>query len=148
MPIVLSANSERALKATMEGLLQYLTVEPDTNMQDLVWTLLEERSVLSVRRAFAAQTVVGTRAGLEREIAAINGKQGLTTKSEHKKRKPKILGIFTGQGMQDLTYSCWCLKTDKNRCSVVCHGQSANRINSLCKRDRGGAGSFVSHSPL
>lgn len=98
MPIVISANSERALKATMEELLQFLTTEPATNMQDLAWTLLEKRSVLSVRRALTTQTVSTTRAALEKEIAAFSGKQSLATKSEHKKRKPNIMGIFTGQG--------------------------------------------------
>lgn len=98
MPIALSANSERALKATMEELLQFLTTNPATNMQDLSWTLLQKRSVLSVRRALTAQTVPAARAALEKEIEAIAGGKGLATKSEHKKRKPNLLGIFTGQG--------------------------------------------------
>lgn len=109
MPIVLSANSERTLKATMESLLQFLRTEPMTNMKDLAWTLLEKRSVLPVRRALTAQTVATTCSALEKEIIALSDKQGLSTKSEHKKRKPNILGVFTGQG-KHITLSRLCTR--------------------------------------
>ena len=126
MPIVLSANSDRSLKATMEGLLKFLVEQPTTNMQDLAWTLLEKRSVLSVRRALTAQTVHATCAALEKEITAINGKQSLATKSEHKKRKPNILGVFTGQGRHSPWPNYARSYANRCRCSMAGYGQGPN----------------------
>lgn len=99
LPIVLSASSEGSLKSTMENMLHFLKTNPDTQLIDLAWTLLQRRSVLSTRRSFSAQTIPAACDSLASEIAALDSKMGLATKT-NVKHKPRILGIFTGQGAQ------------------------------------------------
>ncbi|KAI6403654.1 putative PKS/NRPS-like protein biosynthetic cluster [Pyricularia oryzae] len=98
-PIPISANSELSLKATMQDLLQYLKSASGVRVQDLAWTLTNRRSVLPVRRAVAAQTIPDICAALEASIASIDKKEGLVV-SGGSNRKPRVLGIFTGQGAQ------------------------------------------------
>ncbi|KAK2020720.1 beta-ketoacyl synthase domain-containing protein, partial [Colletotrichum zoysiae] len=99
-PIPISANSELSLKATATALLQYLGSEPGIQVQDLAWTLSNKQSVLPVRRALAAQTIPDVCAALEATIASIDKKERLAVDSDGSNRKPRVLGIFTGQGAQ------------------------------------------------
>jgi len=98
IPLAVSANSEHALKSTMEDLLLFLRKNHNTNISDLAWTLMKKRSVLSMRRALSAETHAEACAVLEKEIALVRSNQGHITRSQHKTRKPRILAIFTGQG--------------------------------------------------
>ncbi|WDK20925.1 beta-ketoacyl synthase domain-containing protein [Colletotrichum graminicola] len=98
-PIPITANSELSLKATAQDLLQYLRSASGIQIQDLAWTLTNRRSVLPVRRALTAQTIPGVCAALEATIASIDKKEGLVV-SSLSTRKPKVLGVFTGQGAQ------------------------------------------------
>ena len=99
LPIVLSAHSELALKATMENLLRYLTNEESIPIHDVAWNLLQKRSVLPVRRSIAGQTATAVCSTLRDEITAIEAKQSMAFTTTAK-RTPSILGIFTGQGAQ------------------------------------------------
>lgn len=99
VPIALSPKSEQALKTTMEDLLLFLKTEPSTQVQQLAWTLLQKRSILPVRRAITGQTIPGICSALEAAIASINAKEGLVVMNGAK-RRPDVLGIFTGQGAQ------------------------------------------------
>ncbi|GKT48775.1 lovastatin nonaketide synthase mokA [Colletotrichum spaethianum] len=100
-PLVLSAKSERSLKASMEGLIQFLKENPGVEMRDVTWTQLHNRSVLNVRRAIVgAHTPETACIALEREIASINAREGLTVATSDLRSNPSILGIFTGQGAQ------------------------------------------------
>ena len=83
----------------MENLLRFFKTEPSIQMQDVVWTLLQKRSVLPVRRAITGQTIPAACTALEREIASLESKAGLAIMTDFK-RKPHVLGIFTGQGAQ------------------------------------------------
>lgn len=83
----------------MENMLHFLKTNPDTHLIDLAWTLLQKKSVLPTRRSFSAQTVSAACDSLASEIAALDSKMGLATKT-NVRHKPRILGIFTGQGAQ------------------------------------------------
>ncbi|RYP45940.1 hypothetical protein DL768_007780 [Monosporascus sp. mg162] len=101
LPLVISAKSERSLKAIMEDLVQFLKTTPDVQMQDVCSTLLQKLSVLNVRRAVTGvQTVEAARAALEKEIASIDAKGNLPIITSKVNSKPGFLGIFTGQGAQ------------------------------------------------
>lgn len=99
LPIVLSASSEHSLKSTMENLLHFLKTKPDIQLIDLAWTLLQRKSVLSTRHSFSAQTISAACDLLASEIAALDSTKGLATHT-NVRHKPRILGIFTGQGAQ------------------------------------------------
>lgn len=79
----------------MEALTGFLMRNPQTNIQDLAFTLQKRRSTLPFRRAVPAQTVAAAQAALEKMLEQPQG--SLAVKSENK-RKPEVLGIFTGQG--------------------------------------------------
>ncbi|KIW31320.1 uncharacterized protein PV07_02977 [Cladophialophora immunda] len=98
-PIVLSANSIASLRANMDDLKQSLDSHPDLQLRDLTWTLLKKRSTLQVRHTIQAKTVPALCEALDRDAHLVSGKQAITTLSDVK-RKPQILGIFTGQGAQ------------------------------------------------
>ncbi|EXJ69156.1 uncharacterized protein A1O5_08091 [Cladophialophora psammophila CBS 110553] len=98
-PIVLSAHSTASLKASLEDLKQCLTSQPELQLCNLAWTLLNKRSTLQVRHTSQAKTVPSLCEALDRDAPLVSGKQAVTTISDMK-RKPQVLGIFTGQGAQ------------------------------------------------
>ena len=99
-PIVLSANSNAALKATMDDLRQSLNSQPDLQLRDLAWTLMKKRSNLQVRHTIQAKTIQALCEALERDAPlVVKGKPSVAATSDAKV-KPQILGIFTGQGAQ------------------------------------------------
>lgn len=98
-PIVLSANSSSSLKSAMVDLKQFVQTHPDLRLRDLAWTMLKKRSTLQVRHAISSQSVQELCDALERDAPLVEGKSSIATTSEVRK-KPEILGIFTGQGAQ------------------------------------------------
>lgn len=96
LPLVLSAKSQKSMKSTLEGMLQFIDTQ-QVNLQDLACTLLEERSILPFRRAVAGHNKETLRLALE---AAIEDGNVLTDFSTDVKGKPRVLGVFTGQGAQ------------------------------------------------
>lgn len=99
-PIVLSANSNAALKAAMEDLKRTLDNQPDLALPDLAWTLLKKRSNLQVRHTIPAKTIQGLCEHLEKEGPLIGQSKSTLAMSSDARAKPQILGIFTGQGAQ------------------------------------------------
>lgn len=99
LPLVQSANSETALRATMESLVSFLKREPDVQIQDLARTLWQKRWVLSTRRALVAQTKPAACLALEAAIASIANKESPVATGGIQ-RSPQIIGVFTGRGAQ------------------------------------------------
>ncbi|OAG36753.1 hypothetical protein AYO21_09026 [Fonsecaea monophora] len=98
-PIVLSANSIASLRATMDDLKQCLDSHPELQLRDLGWTLLKKRSTLQICHTIQAKTVPALCDALDREAALLSAKQTSPVVLDTK-RKPHVLGIFTGQGAQ------------------------------------------------
>ncbi|GAB1197712.1 hypothetical protein APSETT444_007015 [Aspergillus pseudonomiae] len=97
LPLVLSAKSQRSMKATLESMVQFFQSHPEVNLRDLSWTLLRKRSILPFRRAIVGHSHETIRAALE---AAIEDGIVVTDFSTDVKDKPAVLGVFTGQGAQ------------------------------------------------
>ncbi|KAL0941432.1 beta-ketoacyl synthase domain-containing protein [Colletotrichum truncatum] len=101
LPLVLSAKSERSLKNVMESLIEFLKANPETQIQDVAWTQLQNRSVLNVRRSIVGvQTLDAAIATLQGEVAKIDAKEEPPIMTTDLRNNPGILGIFTGQGAQ------------------------------------------------
>jgi hybrid polyketide synthase/nonribosomal peptide synthetase ACE1 len=96
LPLVLSAKSQKSMRSTLESMLQFIDTQ-QANLQDLACTLLEERSILPFRRAVAGHNKETLRLALE---AAIEDDNVLTDFTTDVKGKPRVLGVFTGQGAQ------------------------------------------------
>lgn len=97
-PFVLSANSQRSLKATSSLYSNYLRENRSTSLHDLSWMLYSRRSVLPVRASLVATDVEGLISQLDATSEAAN--PGLQPIAASSSEKPQILGIFTGQGAQ------------------------------------------------
>lgn len=96
LPLVLSANSDKSLKAVMESTLKFIKSSTTIDMADLAWTLLRKHSALPSRHAIASHTKEAAAISLEKAIKDTE----LTTSFGSSSQSPRILGVFTGQGAQ------------------------------------------------
>ena len=96
-PFIFAASSDRALSATLKAHAEYLQAYPDTSLRDLAYTLHSRRSILPKRAVLSATSLESLCDKLQSE-ANSESKQDTPTRPHAK--KPRILGIFTGQGAQ------------------------------------------------
>lgn len=97
-PIVLSANSASALAANAGTLASYLRTHPDTDLDQLAYTLFR-RTDFPFRAAFSATTMDELVSKLETGENSLKS-SSLRTVAIPKSLPPRILGVFTGQGAQ------------------------------------------------
>ena len=97
IPILFSANSEKALSTQLRTWIGFLEQQPSPtiDIQDLAWTL-SRRSALSQRACFTASSVQTLLEKLKSAVEDSDKEIGVRTSA----KKGKILGIFTGQGAQ------------------------------------------------
>ena len=97
IPILFSANSEKALITQIRTWMEFLEQQPSQtiDIQDLAWTL-SRRSALSQRACFVASCVPTLLEKLKTAVEDAEKKIGVRTSA----KKGKIFGIFTGQGAQ------------------------------------------------
>ncbi|KAI0402025.1 putative PKS-NRPS protein [Xylaria palmicola] len=96
-PFVLSAASEKTLAANVAAHAAYLEASPDANLHDVSFTLYNHRSTLQKRAIFAASSRDALLEKL-RNYDASKSAEGKVVRTLPE--KPKVLGIFTGQGAQ------------------------------------------------
>ncbi|KAI0882956.1 uncharacterized protein GGS22DRAFT_190934 [Annulohypoxylon maeteangense] len=96
-PLTFSAHSETALRNMLSWHLDYFLDNPNAPLADVAYTLQHRRSTLTYRKAIAAATVE----------EAVNSLKELTSDDTADlstrfgtPQKPKVLGVFTGQGAQ------------------------------------------------
>lgn len=100
MPYLLSANTDKALIRRVEDHLEYIEANPNTDLQDLAWTLAHGRSNLPHRVAFPASGRLDLVKSMQGALAKSSaGEIGVRVK-DASGRQHRILGIFTGQGAQ------------------------------------------------
>ncbi|OOF97571.1 hypothetical protein ASPCADRAFT_129251 [Aspergillus carbonarius ITEM 5010] len=106
---VFSAQSKQSLMANLAAHVAYLSEHPDTRLADLAWTLRSRRSRLPLRVALPASSIEMLRTSLQDIISSdpnklqLDQRLKLTTtgsSASTKEHRPKLLGIFTGQGAQ------------------------------------------------
>lgn len=100
-PFVFSAASETSLRATLETYAQYLSANTSVNEQDLAWNLGTRRSVLPYRLAICSGSVKELSNGINEVLKKID-ESGESIKKvlPASSARPRILGVFTGQGAQ------------------------------------------------
>ncbi|KAI8626691.1 polyketide synthetase [Xylariaceae sp. FL1651] len=99
VPFVFSANSRRSLIQLLSSYSAYLKKHRATNLEDLAWTLYARRSQLAVRLSLSAVNVDDLVEKLDATTAADRNSIGGEAVSISSPR-PRVLGIFTGQGAQ------------------------------------------------
>ncbi|KAL4861815.1 hypothetical protein BDV12DRAFT_207764 [Aspergillus spectabilis] len=97
-PFVLSANSASALAASAGALASYLRAHPDTDLDQLAYTLFR-RTEFPFRAAFSATSVEELVNKLETGRGSLKSSSSRTA-TIPEALPPRILGIFTGQGAQ------------------------------------------------
>lgn len=95
-PFVFSAYSQQSLAASLKSYAQYLEEHPDINPADLAWTLQSRKSRLPMRVYFPASPIKD----LQNALSDTQDDSQLGTRPSRSSKKPRILGIFTGQGAQ------------------------------------------------
>lgn len=97
-PFNFSANSERSLLASLEAYASYLKANPDVDLRSLSWTLNCRRSTLPFRLSLVGSSAINLAANLN--SAVLLPSDILSASQTSSARRPKLLGIFTGQGAQ------------------------------------------------
>ncbi|KAJ5311844.1 hypothetical protein N7476_007704 [Penicillium atrosanguineum] len=97
-PFNFSASTEKSLLTTLKAFAAYLKGRSNVDLHDLSWTLNCRRSTLPVRVSIFASSATELTASLDR---AASSPSELTPATQTRSiKKPKLLGIFTGQGAQ------------------------------------------------
>jgi acyl transferase domain-containing protein len=104
-PFVLSANIATSLIGNAKSLLRYLNEKPSVDLTDLSWALQNKRGAHRVRTFFTAQSREALIESLEKFITQhrkSTGKDeiGIRARPADPQKKPRTIGIFTGQGAQ------------------------------------------------
>ena len=103
-PILLSANSEKALVAMIGNYSEYLQQEDSVNLRDLSWTLRSRRSVMPIKAFFSGSSQADLVAQMDKQLSSVREtpgtELGTRSKSAGAETQARILGIFTGQGAQ------------------------------------------------
>ena len=101
-PFVFSALSEASLVAQLQSYSSHLkTHEAEINVSDLAWTLQARKSQLATKVAFSALDVQQLVSKIDNKLAELNQNAGLVIGTRFlTKTKPRLLGVFTGQGAQ------------------------------------------------
>ncbi|RLL93808.1 hypothetical protein CFD26_101962 [Aspergillus turcosus] len=102
IPLLLSANSEKALVRLVRKFTDYLSTETHVNLAALAWTMAARRSVLPHRVSFSVTAGLDV---LVKEMqsqlnAAEGGQAEMGIRAKPTDRPNRILGVFTGQGAQ------------------------------------------------
>lgn len=107
IPFVFSAASEASLKSNLSIISRHLRFATESiNLRDLSLTLQTRRSRLAFGVSLFAGSTQDLCEKLEAKVASSTHEQPVGTRpaielSSDRRRKPRILGIFTGQGAQD-----------------------------------------------
>jgi hybrid polyketide synthase/nonribosomal peptide synthetase ACE1 len=97
-PFNFSATSERSVIASLEAYSTYLKAHPDVDLRSLSWTLNCRRSTLPFRLSLIGTTATDLAMNLDNAVLSPSDILPATQTSNVK--RPKLLGIFTGQGAQ------------------------------------------------
>ncbi|KAK8024906.1 PKS-NRPS hybrid synthetase psoA [Apiospora arundinis] len=108
-PFVVSAGSQSSLRDVMRNLIQYLKQNPSVTRQQLGWHLYAKRTALSYRVAFSANSSAQV---IDLMESSLKGTSDIGTRAQTLHQKPKVLGIFTGQGAQWATMSRFLLQSN------------------------------------
>ncbi|KAH3986904.1 bifunctional polyketide synthase/nonribosomal peptide synthetase phmA [Parastagonospora nodorum] len=98
-PVQFSAASETALRGTLRKHAEFLEKNQDVNLRDLAWTLNTRRSVLAARTAVFGANALDLAHELQKRAEA-DVATLIPVASRSLPAKPRILGVFTGQGAQ------------------------------------------------
>ncbi|KAK8039997.1 PKS-NRPS hybrid synthetase psoA [Apiospora rasikravindrae] len=121
-PFVVSAASQSSLHDVVRDLISYLQQHPNTTPRHLGSHLYFKRTALPYRMVFSTDSPANAVALLKSCLDGFAaGAGGMGTRAQTLHQKPKLLGIFTGQGAQWATMSRSLLLSNKTYQETIRH---------------------------
>jgi acyl transferase domain-containing protein len=119
LPLFISAASAKSLKEMVNTWASYLTRHPDINLQQVCWNTFSRRTALPFRLTVPA----ASRFQALESLAALGDSSVYNidtwVQSKPMTRKPRILGVFTGQGSQWVSMSKSLLLSSTTYCRTI-----------------------------
>ncbi|KGO65245.1 Acyl transferase/acyl hydrolase/lysophospholipase [Penicillium italicum] len=100
IPFTFSAVSEPSLVAMLQDYSVFLKTQDGLNLSDLAWTLQYRRTQFPIKATFSASTTEGLSTKIDEKLAATKAASGSPLGLRSNPAKPRVLGVFTGQGAQ------------------------------------------------
>jgi hybrid polyketide synthase/nonribosomal peptide synthetase ACE1 len=136
-PFTFSAGSESTLIATLRSYRDYLAeLGQDVALRDIAWTLNSRRSTLQSRIALSAADSSGILAKIDEAIDSLEepGSSREPARWKSGSAKPRILGVFTGQGAQWPRMSADLLENSPGAKGIIARLDQS--LQSLPRQDR------------
>ena len=103
-PLLFSATSEHSLVATIQNHRLFLGTQSAVNLQNVAWTLQCRRSTFPIKAAFSGTTKEEILEQIDQRLSSALAEAptpiGRCSQPSTGTSRPRILGIFTGQGAQ------------------------------------------------
>ncbi|KAI1407320.1 beta-ketoacyl synthase domain-containing protein [Hypoxylon sp. FL1857] len=113
LPLLLSATSQRSLRAVVSSYRDYLLNHAETSLDQLAWAIYSRRTALPYRLAVSASSRPQALEALKNILNKSSSSSDLGVRNKTIRGRPKILGVFTGQGAQWATMSRSLFRTSK-----------------------------------
>ncbi|KAI0834000.1 beta-ketoacyl synthase domain-containing protein [Hypoxylon sp. FL0890] len=113
LPLLLSATSQRSLRAVVSSYQDYLRHSTDSPLEQLAWAIYSHRTALPYRLAVSASSGAEALERLETILIEPSSPNDIGIRNKTIRGRPKILGVFTGQGAQWNTMSRSLFRTNK-----------------------------------
>ncbi|KAK3388686.1 hypothetical protein B0T20DRAFT_484257 [Sordaria brevicollis] len=115
LPLVLSASSPRSLGAVAKCYRDFLAQHKSLPLEEAAWYAYKHRTAFPYRTAVTGSTLSDIMKALDALIAKADAGKAATicVRARPEVNRPKILGIFTGQGAQWATMSRGLLQSNK-----------------------------------
>ncbi|KAK6070070.1 beta-ketoacyl synthase domain-containing protein [Seiridium cupressi] len=100
LPLLMSASSQKSLRGIIHTWRSCLAENPRASLQQLAWSLCRHRTALPYKVSVAASSKTDAIKILDAMLESASENAELGVRSSTTTKKPRILGIFTGQGAQ------------------------------------------------
>lgn len=108
-----SAASEESLTANLRAYATSLKTRTTVDLVDLAWTLQSRRSALPFKTSLTAGCIEGLITKIDSTLEKAKANSGPKVGTRSAPTKPKVLGIFTGQGAQWATMAAGLIRTSE-----------------------------------
>ncbi|KAI8957622.1 ketoacyl-synt-domain-containing protein [Daldinia sp. FL1419] len=127
LPLLLSAGSQKSLQVVIASYRDYILQHPDVNYAKLSWNLYSCRTDLPYRQAISASSPAQALKAINDVLKSASVSMGI--RSAPAAERPKIIGVFTGQGAQWVSMSKSLFRTSDIYCNVI---RDLDRVLGSC----------------
>ncbi|KAI0131506.1 ketoacyl-synt-domain-containing protein [Daldinia grandis] len=117
LPLLLSAGSQKSLQAVIASYRDYILQNPDVDHAQMAWNIYSRRTALPYRLSVAADSSKLALQVLDHILESTSNIIGI--RSATLTERPKIIGVFTGQGAQWASMSKSLFYTSKVYCNAI-----------------------------